>query len=221
MIKESVDDAIATERARHANAGNDVRGYGPVRGQDAAPDVRECTFSGFMKCNPTVFRGTEGAVKLRRWFEKTASVFGINECAEGQKLMTVEFCPVEEIQIMERELWNLRVKEYNIVAYTQIFNELALIPANLNEAVCMAHKLMEKKSQARVKRILEGKKRKLENFQSGNSSGKRNHKDNLRQSAPTEKGLSFGTLLVCECCFTRHDGPCMIKCHKCRKVGHK
>ncbi|GJX11222.1 hypothetical protein Tco_0201081 [Tanacetum coccineum] len=62
MIKESVDAAIAAERARHANAGNDARGSGLVRGQDATPVVRECTFAGFMKCNPTIFRGTEGAV---------------------------------------------------------------------------------------------------------------------------------------------------------------
>ncbi|GJW66298.1 putative reverse transcriptase domain-containing protein [Tanacetum coccineum] len=93
---------------------------------------------------------------------------------------------------MEHELWNLKVKEYNIVAYTQRFNELALMcprmvepervkvdayirgltdnikgevtsskPANLNEAVRMAHKLMEQKSQARDERILEGKKRKI------------------------------------------------------------
>ncbi|GKE65931.1 hypothetical protein Tco_1520092, partial [Tanacetum coccineum] len=31
--------------ARHANAGNDARGSGPVRGQDAAPIVCECTFT--------------------------------------------------------------------------------------------------------------------------------------------------------------------------------
>ncbi|GJU46164.1 hypothetical protein Tco_1203430 [Tanacetum coccineum] len=86
MIKESVDAAIVAERARHANAGNDARGSGPVRGQDVAPVVRECTFSGFMKCNPTVFQGVEGAVELRRWFEKTESVFGINECAESKKV---------------------------------------------------------------------------------------------------------------------------------------
>ncbi|GJX27921.1 hypothetical protein Tco_0236000, partial [Tanacetum coccineum] len=61
-------------------------GSGPVRGQDVAPVVRECTFAGFMKCNPTVFRGTEGAVELRRWFEKNESVFGISECAEGKKV---------------------------------------------------------------------------------------------------------------------------------------
>ncbi|GKA06723.1 hypothetical protein Tco_0685947 [Tanacetum coccineum] len=86
MIKESVDAAIAAERARQANVRNDASGSGPVRGQDTAPAVRECTFAGFMKCNPTIFRGVEGAVELRRWFEKTESVFEISECAEGKKV---------------------------------------------------------------------------------------------------------------------------------------
>ncbi|GKA13318.1 hypothetical protein Tco_0692964 [Tanacetum coccineum] len=96
------------------------------------------------------------AVELRRWFEKTESVFGISECAKGKKvkfaattlqgptltwwnakvatmgletvnqmpwtemkqLMTVEFCLIEELQRMDHELWNLKVKEYNIVDYT-------------------------------------------------------------------------------------------------------
>ncbi|GJZ78250.1 putative reverse transcriptase domain-containing protein [Tanacetum coccineum] len=104
-------------------------------------------------------------------------------------------------------------------------------PANLSEAVRMAHKLMEQKSQARNERILEGKKRKWENHQGGNSSGKGNQKDNSRQTlqnnqkqgnaramvtAPTD-----GKLPLCERCFTRHVGPCTIKCHKCGKVGHK
>ncbi|GJZ69037.1 putative reverse transcriptase domain-containing protein [Tanacetum coccineum] len=212
MIKESVDAAIAAERARQANVRNDASGSRPVRGRDTAPAVRECTFNGFMKCNPAAFRGVEGAAKLRRWLEKTKSVFEISECAKGKKvkfaaailegpaltwwktkvatislktmnqmpwtemkqLMTVEFCPIEEIQRMEHELWNLRVKDYDIVAYTQRFNELELMctrmvepervkvdayirgltdnikgevtsskPVNLNEAVRMAHKLME------------------------------------------------------------------------------
>ncbi|GJY10554.1 hypothetical protein Tco_0378739 [Tanacetum coccineum] len=86
MIKESVDAAIAAERARQANVRNDASGSGPVRGRDTAPAVRECTFAGFMKCNPAAFRGVEGAVELRRWFEKTESVFEISECAEGKKV---------------------------------------------------------------------------------------------------------------------------------------
>nr|GFD48736.1 putative reverse transcriptase domain-containing protein [Tanacetum cinerariifolium] len=79
MIKENVDTAISAKRARQVNVRNDARGSGPVRGQDAAHAVRECTFAGFMKCNPTVFQGTKGAVELKRWFEKTESVFRISD----------------------------------------------------------------------------------------------------------------------------------------------
>nr|GEU28937.1 hypothetical protein [Tanacetum cinerariifolium] len=267
MIKESVDAVITAEWVRHANVGNDARGSGPVRGQDAVHVVREHTFAGFMKCNPTVFRGVEGAVELQRWFEKTKNTINQMPWTKMKQLMTIEFFPVEEIQRMNHELCNIKVKEYNIVSYTHRFNELDLMcprmvepkrvkvdvyirglsdnikgevtsskPANLNEAVRMAHKLMEQKSQARDERVLEGKKRKWENFQSGNSSGKSNQKDNSRQSsqnnqkqrnaramttALTEKKVSYGSLPVCERCFTRHDGPCTIKCHKCGKVRHK
>ncbi|GJZ86347.1 putative reverse transcriptase domain-containing protein [Tanacetum coccineum] len=86
MIKESVDAAIAAGRARQANVRNDASGSGPVRGRDTAPAIRECTFAGFMKCNPAAFCGVEGAVKLRRWFKKTESVFEISECAKGKKV---------------------------------------------------------------------------------------------------------------------------------------
>ncbi|GJU96915.1 putative reverse transcriptase domain-containing protein [Tanacetum coccineum] len=78
----------------------------------------------------------EGAIELRRWFEKTESVLesvnvqrNVNQMpwSEMKQLMTAEFCPIEEIQHMENELWNLKVKEYDIVAYTQRLNELALM----------------------------------------------------------------------------------------------
>ncbi|GJX35634.1 putative reverse transcriptase domain-containing protein [Tanacetum coccineum] len=215
MIKESVDAAIAVERARHANAGN----VG-------------------VKMSHLLFVATIGleTVNQMPW-------------TEMKQLMTAEFCPIEELQRMEHELWNLKVKEYNIVAYTQRFNELAFMcprmvepksvkvdayirgltdnikgevtfskPANLNEFVRIAHKLMEQKSQAKDERILEGKKQKWESFQSRNSSGKSNHKDNSRQTsqnnqkqgkervmitAPTNGNVSSGSLPLCERCFTR------------------
>ncbi|GKB34547.1 putative reverse transcriptase domain-containing protein [Tanacetum coccineum] len=256
-IGESVDATIFAERARHAKARNDVRGSGLVWSQDAALVVRECTFTGFMKCNPIIFCYTEGAVKLRRCFKKTESVFRISECAEGKKVKFVvatlqgpaltwwnsKVLPNGRNLKNRARLWNLRVKEYNIVTYTHRFNKLAFMyprmvepesvkvdayirglsenikgevtssrPTNLNEVVCMAYKLMEQKSQASDERILEGKKIKWENFQ-------RNARD--MTTALTEGKVSSGSLLMCECCFTRHVGPCMIKCHKCRKVGHR
>ncbi|GKE67617.1 hypothetical protein Tco_1521778, partial [Tanacetum coccineum] len=196
LIKENVNAAIAAERARHANAGNDTRGSGPARGQDAAPAARECTFVGFMKCNPTAFRGTEGVVELLRWFEKTKSVFGISDYAEGKKVMF----SAATLQRSALTWWNSKIatmglETVNRMPWTEMkqlmtteFNDLALMctrmvepervkvdayirgltdnikgevtsskPANLSEAVCMAHKLMDQKLQARDERILEGK----------------------------------------------------------------
>ncbi|GKG47308.1 hypothetical protein Tco_0504505, partial [Tanacetum coccineum] len=86
MIKENVDAAIAAERARQTNVRNNASRSGPVRGRETASAVCECTFAGFMKCNPAAFHGVEGAVELRRWFDKTESVFEIIECAEGKKV---------------------------------------------------------------------------------------------------------------------------------------
>ncbi|GKA79943.1 putative reverse transcriptase domain-containing protein [Tanacetum coccineum] len=201
-----------------------------------------------MKCNPIAFHDTEGAIELLRWFKKTESVFEISECAEGKKtvnqmpwtemkqLMTTEFCPIEEVQRMEHELMvepeRVKVDAYIRGLTNNIKGEVASSkPVNLNEAMHMAYKLMEQKSQARDKKNLEGKKRKWESFQSGNSGGKGNHRDNSRQTlhnnqkqgnpramvtAPTD-----GKLPLCERCFTHHVGQCTIKCHKYGKVGHK
>ncbi|GJR61274.1 putative reverse transcriptase domain-containing protein [Tanacetum coccineum] len=160
LITERVTAAVEAERQRQVNA----RGQGNIAneagGQGGAPAARECTFSGFMKCNPTIFHGHEGAVELSRWFEKTEMVFGISECAEARKvkfaaatlqgraltwwnsqvatmgleaanqigwtemrrLMTEEFCPIEEVQRMEHELWNLKVKEFDITAILKSFS---------------------------------------------------------------------------------------------------
>nr|GEV82621.1 putative reverse transcriptase domain-containing protein [Tanacetum cinerariifolium] len=191
MIKDSVDVAIAAERARQANVRNNASGSGPARGQDAAPTVRECTFARFMKCDHVVFCSVEGSVELRRWFKKTESVFKISECAEGKKvkfaaatlegpaltwwktkvvtigletvnqmpwtemkqLMTAEFCPIEE-RFNELALMCPRMVEPDRVkvdAYIRgltdnIKGEVTYSKhADLNEAVCMAHKIAKSK----------------------------------------------------------------------------
>nr|GEW75373.1 putative reverse transcriptase domain-containing protein [Tanacetum cinerariifolium] len=116
MIKENVDAAIAAERARQANAGNDARGSGLVRGQDAAPAFCECTFAGFMKYNHTAFHGIEGAVELLRWFEKSESIFGNSECAEGKK---VKFAAAT-LQGHALTWWNAKVATMGLEIINQI-----------------------------------------------------------------------------------------------------
>ncbi|GJR49678.1 hypothetical protein Tco_1400199 [Tanacetum coccineum] len=154
----SYEDPLVTCSINAGGAG----GSGGAGGQAKAPIVRECTFTGFMKCNPTIFNGTEGAVELCRWFEKTKMIFGISRevanrttWTEMKRLMTREFCSPEEIQRMEYELWNLKKK---IEAYIRGLSEnikgdvTSSKPASLNEAVRMKHTLMEQKAQAKAER---------------------------------------------------------------------
>ncbi|GJR85425.1 putative reverse transcriptase domain-containing protein [Tanacetum coccineum] len=166
---------------------------------------------------------------------------------EMRRLMIEEFCPIEEVQRMEHELWNLKVKEFDITAYTKRFYELVQLcpemvpserkkieayirgltdnikvtvirskPTSLNEAVRMAHALMEQKAQARIERIAEGNKRKWESSQGGNNGNNRNNnRDNTRHNqqnhqrqgnaramttAPTEQGGYAGNKPLCNRC---------------------
>nr|GEX00239.1 putative reverse transcriptase domain-containing protein [Tanacetum cinerariifolium] len=168
MITSRINAALTSDRARRENVGNNASRAGRSgQGEVAAMGLK--------------------VVNQIPWIEM-------------KQFMTVEFCPAEEVQKMEHELWNMKVKEFNIVAYTHRFNELALMcprmvesesvkidayiqvlsenikgevtyfkPANLSEVVCMTHKLMDQKLQAKHERAMEGNKRKWENFQSGNS----------------------------------------------------
>ncbi|GKB88438.1 reverse transcriptase domain-containing protein [Tanacetum coccineum] len=75
----------------------------------------------------------------------------------------------------------------NIAAYTERFNELALLPTMLNDVVHMAHTLMEQKIQAKNERIAEGNKRRWENNnQRGsnirNNNDNRNNNNNLNNN---------------------------------------
>nr|GFC89864.1 hypothetical protein [Tanacetum cinerariifolium] len=93
-----------------------------------------------MKCHPLNFKGTEGAVGLTRWIEKLESVFNISGQIRTlgpdaytmtwsvlKKKMTDKYCPLGEVKKLEIGLWNLKVRDNNIPAYTNHFQELALI----------------------------------------------------------------------------------------------
>ncbi|GJR54094.1 putative reverse transcriptase domain-containing protein [Tanacetum coccineum] len=308
LVSDRVAAALAQDRATRGNTtragGSGGNIGGNAQGQGGAPPARECTYSSFMKCNPTSFHGNEGAVELCRWFEKTESVFSISECAERNKvkfaaatlqgraltwwnsqvatlglevvnakswndmkiMMREEFCPPEEIQRMEVELWNLRVKDSNISAYTQRFNELVLLcpemvpsekkkveaylrglpenikgettssrPVVLNEAVRMAHTLMEQKLQAKAERIAESNKRKWEN-NNNNNDNQRNYRNNNRHNqnnnqrhgnaralATTQNAGANQTGVASKCNRYEicHFGQCLPKCYNCGKMGHK
>ncbi|GJR19956.1 reverse transcriptase domain-containing protein [Tanacetum coccineum] len=48
--------------------------------------ARQCSYKEFMSCQPINFKGTEGAIGLIRWFERTESVFSRSNCTEDCKV---------------------------------------------------------------------------------------------------------------------------------------
>ncbi|GKD44388.1 putative reverse transcriptase domain-containing protein [Tanacetum coccineum] len=98
LIQERIDEAIAAERERVRRENN----------LEVTPP------------SPTPATATNPATN-------PAPVANSKSWTEIKAMMTEEFCPPEEIQRMEHELWNLKVKDYNITAYTTRFNELIML----------------------------------------------------------------------------------------------
>nr|GFC63049.1 putative reverse transcriptase domain-containing protein [Tanacetum cinerariifolium] len=96
----------------------------------------------FMKCNPTAFHGTEGAVELMRWFNKTERVFGISECAEGKKVKFV----VATLQGPALTLWNaivatIGLEIVNQMPWTEMKQLMAAEFCPIEEVQRMEHEL--------------------------------------------------------------------------------
>ncbi|GJU81960.1 putative reverse transcriptase domain-containing protein [Tanacetum coccineum] len=158
---DNVAAAMAEAEASRVRNGYNSNGSGPRPAQTA----RECSYSEFLKCKPLDFKGTEGVVRLTRWFEKIESVFSISNCTAScqvkfatctlqddaltwwnahvktttpeaahampwatlKKMMTDKYCPRGEIKKIETEMWNLKVKGTDVVAYSRRFQQLALM----------------------------------------------------------------------------------------------
>nr|GFC91654.1 reverse transcriptase domain-containing protein [Tanacetum cinerariifolium] len=84
LVQDGIAAAIRDERERVRREA--TKAEGPTRGPMTTPIAQECSFASFMKCGPTQFHGTEGAIGLVRWFEKMENTFKISECAEVRKV---------------------------------------------------------------------------------------------------------------------------------------
>ncbi|GJZ91350.1 reverse transcriptase domain-containing protein [Tanacetum coccineum] len=82
LVADSVSAALEAQAATMANADNTNRNTGPRE----THVVRKCSYKEFISCQPFNFKGTEGAVGLIRWFERTESVFLCSNCTEDCKV---------------------------------------------------------------------------------------------------------------------------------------
>ncbi|GJZ24539.1 hypothetical protein Tco_0561998 [Tanacetum coccineum] len=151
LITDGITAALEAKAAAMANADNPNRNTGPRE----IPVAKRGNYKEFISCQPFYFNGTEGAVKLIRWFERTESVFSHSNCAEENKvtfatgtltddalswLLTNKYCHRTEVKKMEDEFYNLVVKRDDLKTYVRRFQELAVLCPN---KVPNTEKLME------------------------------------------------------------------------------
>ncbi|GJR67233.1 hypothetical protein Tco_0013298 [Tanacetum coccineum] len=78
LVADSVAAALEAQAATIANTDNPNRNIGPRE----TPVAKRGNYKEFISCQPYYFNGTEGAVDLIRWFERTVSVFSHSNCAK-------------------------------------------------------------------------------------------------------------------------------------------
>nr|GEV63923.1 reverse transcriptase domain-containing protein [Tanacetum cinerariifolium] len=123
--------------------------------------ISECAEKSKVKFSAAILQG-----RALTWYNTHFTTLGLavaNEksWANMRMMMMEEFCLSEEIRRLENELRSLKLRDTNITAYTQRFNELALL---CPEAVPSEKKKLNfilRKIQDKVKRIAERNKRKF------------------------------------------------------------
>ncbi|GJZ43118.1 hypothetical protein Tco_0590373 [Tanacetum coccineum] len=82
LINDGISSALKAQAATMANSDNSNRNTEPRE----IPVAKRGNYKEFINCQPFYFNGTEGAVDLIRWFERTESVFSRSKCTEEDKV---------------------------------------------------------------------------------------------------------------------------------------
>nr|GEW24368.1 hypothetical protein [Tanacetum cinerariifolium] len=295
MVRDNVVrvDAASDRGGEGVNTTAVVKDAGEVKGDKGAVGLcrwferMESTF-GISECaerRKVKFATATLHGRALTWWNSHVATLGLEvangkPCAEVKKMTIDKFCPIEEVQRLIDELRHLKLRDTNIAAYTERFNELALLcpdvvpnekkkvelyikelpevikgettssrPTMLNEAVRMAHTLMEQKIQAKNKRIDESNKRRWENNNQGGNNNRNkndnrnnnnhnncgNYRDNNRHNQYNQRRQDGARAMTvshnnvvdqggpapkCNRCGLCHFGDCLAKCTKCNKRGH-
>ncbi|GJV27866.1 putative reverse transcriptase domain-containing protein [Tanacetum coccineum] len=86
IVERRVAKAIEKYEKTRADSNNTGGSGSTNTGGTVVPEMHGCSYKTFMNCKPHSFKGTEGVVGLKRWFEKIEQVFEICKCAEDDKV---------------------------------------------------------------------------------------------------------------------------------------
>ncbi|GJX72891.1 putative reverse transcriptase domain-containing protein [Tanacetum coccineum] len=126
-----------------------------------------------------------------------------------KKKMTDKYCPLGEVQKLEIELWNLKVKG----------NDSAR-PKTLDETIELANELMDQKLRTYAERQSDSKRKADDISRNNQQPFKKQNVAKAYNLGTAEKKTYEGNAPKCTKCQRHHPGPCTLKCHKCGKIGH-
>ncbi|GJZ01108.1 putative reverse transcriptase domain-containing protein [Tanacetum coccineum] len=181
LVADSVSAALEAQATNMANTNN-------TTGPREAPVARKCSYKEFMSCQPFNFNGTEGAIGLIRWFERTESVFSRGNCAEKNKVKFAISTLTEEALFW----WNSFAQPIGIEeAYKVTWSEFKRLLIKkycpqteikkMEEAITIIQRLIEQVIKHNSLQETNDHKRKLEdgrNTTNGNNNNYRNNNHN-------------------------------------------
>ncbi|GJW44279.1 putative reverse transcriptase domain-containing protein [Tanacetum coccineum] len=197
--------------------------------------ARVCSYIDFMKCQPLNFKGTKTIVGLSQWLEKMESVFHISGCSiDNQvKFATCTLLGIaltwwnSHVRTLGHDAaYNLKVRGNDVAAYTQRFQELAL----------MCTKFLADETE-KVDKYISGL---LDNIHRNVMSARPKTLDDAIELAndfmdqklctyaeraytvgPGEKKVYTRDLPLFTKCNYHHTGQCTPKCGKCKRYIKK
>ncbi|GJR68165.1 alkaline ceramidase-like protein [Tanacetum coccineum] len=120
LIDQGVSDTLAARDADRSMNGDDNHNSG-TGGRRTEQTARECTYTDFLKCQPLNFKGVEGFVGLKQWFEMMETVFHISNYTVACQVKFAT-CTLQGIALT---WWNSHVKTVTYdVAYAMPWRTL-------------------------------------------------------------------------------------------------
>nr|GEY34576.1 retrovirus-related Pol polyprotein from transposon TNT 1-94 [Tanacetum cinerariifolium] len=179
------------------------------------------------------------ALEARAWTDTVEELKALLACLNGSKRWN---------QYSTLAVVPLTIKGNDVAAYTQLFQELALMctkfltdeivkvdnglpnnihknvmstkPKTLDDAIELANELMDQKLHTYAERQIENKRKDDELSRNNQQPHKKQNVARAYTVGPGEKKAYTGNLPLCTKCNYNHTGQCAPMCGKCKRYGH-
>ncbi|GJY58715.1 hypothetical protein Tco_0458607 [Tanacetum coccineum] len=175
LVADNAIVALEAQAATMACTSNPSRNIGPT----GTPIAKMGNYKEFISCQSFYFNGTEGAVGLIRWFERTESVFSQSKCVEENKVTVATVRRFQELAVLCPNMVpnTEKLLEAFIGGLPRSIegNVTASKPQNLEEAINIAQRLMDEVTKHTPVQVSSDHKRKFDDRRTFNKNNYRNN----------------------------------------------